>query len=348
MRKEVKLGTAIGGVLVAVLIVYAVVNKGHSKKATVVVLEDGKSKTGEQAATPGQTGAGDPGPAAPAGDPAPVPRDPVGDSAQGNPPTVPGTGVGPSHSEETADSTPPASSATDWKTLLSAENPEISTPVHTRTPDPATDGAGGNNPVPPADIHGTSVVIDPPHGTGVPSHASDPGSHAGPSDNGTVTLRPSGSQTHRIQSGETFSSISKAFYGDSRYFSEIAKANPTVNPNKLKLGTTINLPDKALFKTEKKEATAGTSTPAGPSATPHPTTPTATAVDARTEYRVQSTDSLYKISLKLYGTPNKVDAIYQLNKQLIGVDPARLKLNMVLKLPEAPNSNASTSATASR
>jgi nucleoid-associated protein YgaU len=345
MRKEVKLGTAIGGVLVAVLIVYAVVNKGHSKKTDAVVLETGKPAAGggDQSATPDRSGAGDPANTAHPDTAASGQRDGSGDSQQGTVPTVPGNGAGPSHSDDTADAT--SHSTTNWGTLLSAENPEIM-PVHTSTPEPATDGAAGNNVVPPVENRGSGTGGDLPGGAATPSGSNNAGIHNGTGPSDPVVPHASGSQSHRIQSGETFSSISKAYYGDARYFSEIAKANPNVNPNRLRPGTTITLPDKSLFKTEKKEATAAATTPTGPSVTPRPTVPAMTVVDAKTEYRVQSTDSLYKISLKLYGTPNKVDAIYQLNKQLIGADPAKLKLNMVLKLPEPPS--ATTSATASR
>jgi nucleoid-associated protein YgaU len=59
-------------------------------------------------------------------------------------------------------------------------------------------------------------------------------------------------------------------------------------------------------------------------------------VDPRSEYRVQSGDSLHKIAVKLYGKIDMVDKIYELNKAAIGPNKAKLKLGMVLKLPEAP------------
>jgi len=69
----------------------------------------------------------------------------------------------------------------------------------------------------------------------------------------------------------------------------------------------------------------------------------AVALSAK-EYAVQADDSLYKISMKLYGKGDKVDAIYELNKEKIGSDPARLKVGMVLKLPEAPSAVHTASA----
>ena len=47
-------------------------------------------------------------------------------------------------------------------------------------------------------------------------------------------------------------------------------------------------------------------------------------------------DNLYRIAMKHYGKPEMTDAIYELNKQVIGPDPAKLTLNTVLKLPDAP------------
>jgi hypothetical protein len=37
---------------------------------------------------------------------------------------------------------------------------------------------------------------------------------------------------------------------------------------------------------------------------------------------VQSNENLYRISVKLYGTPNRADEIYELNQAKIGDDPA--------------------------
>jgi nucleoid-associated protein YgaU len=51
---------------------------------------------------------------------------------------------------------------------------------------------------------------------------------------------------------------------------------------------------------------------------------------------VQPGDSLHKIALQLYGQSTKADRIYQLNKQMIGDDPHRLKVGQVLQLPDPP------------
>jgi nucleoid-associated protein YgaU len=59
-------------------------------------------------------------------------------------------------------------------------------------------------------------------------------------------------------------------------------------------------------------------------------------IDDRSEYRVQNGDSLYKISMKLYGKPDRQDPIYEANKAIIGPDKAKLRVGQILRLPEAP------------
>src|SRR5262249_20846810 len=112
-----------------------------------------------------------------------------------------------------------------------------------------------------------------------------------------------GSHTHRIQPGETLSSISTAAYGSPSFYPAIVKANPGIDPQRLKVGQTINLPDASAIKPSASDAThasahipaAGTVGTAGTAASAAPT------IDSTTEYRVQPGDSLHKIALKLYG-----------------------------------------------
>lgn len=126
--------------------------------------------------------------------------------------------------------------------------------------------------------------------------------------------------THVVRQGETLSSIAADTYGSAVYWSHIARANPSVNPRRLKVGTVLTLPDASVV-------TAGAHSAAAASAV---------SLDPTKQYQVQANDSLYKISLKLYGSPSFVDQIYDLNKKAIGSNPAHLKLNMVLQLPKAP------------
>ena len=142
--------------------------------------------------------------------------------------------------------------------------------------------------------------------------------------------------SHVVQPGETYSSIAQVVYGDARYYSELKNANPTIDERRLKPGTTIKIPDRSTFKTRGTQQQNGAITAGATAAAAVP------PIDPNREYRVGPGESLYKIALKLYGKADKADALYELNKDKIGDDPARVKVNMVLKLPQPPASASST------
>ena len=49
-------------------------------------------------------------------------------------------------------------------------------------------------------------------------------------------------QPYTIKSGDTLSAVSLLFYGSANKYSEIAKANNISDPNKVSVGTTLQLP----------------------------------------------------------------------------------------------------------
>ena len=141
--------------------------------------------------------------------------------------------------------------------------------------------------------------------------------------------QPAGSaRTHVVQQYETLSTIAAAAYGNSNFYPYIQRANPNIDPRKLKPGMTLNLPSIAEVK--------GASSAAAPDSNAPATGASTAAVDSKTQYVVQPKDSLQKIAMKLYGNASKWESIYALNKDAIGGDPAHLKVHSVLKLPEPP------------
>jgi nucleoid-associated protein YgaU len=142
-----------------------------------------------------------------------------------------------------------------------------------------------------------------------------------------------GMHIHKVQQGETFTTIAKAVYGNGNLFNVIVRANPKIDPTRLKIGTEINLPDvsevKGMEKVAEKDAEKG----ANAGIVVHKVD--MVKIDPKTEYRVQAGDSLHKISVKLFGNISMVDKLYEMNKSVIGSDPAKLKLGAVLKLPAA-------------
>jgi nucleoid-associated protein YgaU len=146
-------------------------------------------------------------------------------------------------------------------------------------------------------------------------------------------------RTHVIQKNETLSSISLAAYGSANYYPHILRANPGLDDKRMKVGQTIVLPDVSAVKPSAQDAAAGAQIGASGAqngASGAPVAASAAQIDPAKDYKVVANDSLYRISVKLYGKSDMATKIYELNKQQIGEDPAKLKLGMVLKLPSPP------------
>ncbi len=322
MSKELKIGMAIGAVLLVVLIVYLAVPKPDTRLAQDTPAEETQAGSDEGIA-----------PAAPAEEPAPGETPAVaGAEKAGVEPDIfaPG-GEKPSVPAPTEQAS--AGDGTNWAKLLeTGDLPAKSiTPSLSASERVAPEGA----PATPQNIAASSA---PENGVGdaianaeVPGTASDPIAVPEPSrrDRDLSDPAPAGAsaaRTHTVKSGENYSTIAKAVYGDARHYLAIQEANPTIDPARMKPGTVINLPDRDAVK-------------AGSSSSTESTDSAEAATDKQVDtgaYRVQSGDSLYKIAIKRYGTSNMVDEIYELNKQAIGADSSRLKPGTVLKMPDAP------------
>jgi nucleoid-associated protein YgaU len=323
MRKDVKFGLTIGGLLIAVLVVWIIAtNHGDKNKQPDVSLANPNADTGIQPANEG----------APA--PAPAPEAPKApDPVRTTTPTPGATGT-----PAVTTTTPPAT-GTPSSTVGS------NGAVANLTPTPISTGAAGSSTAPKASnwdqlmSHGPSAGLFADTGRSSTPTASSGGNAVVVDplpDNSTSTTRPTlanGSRTHKVQNGETFASIARTVYGNGKYYKKLIDANPNVNPNRLKVGTDIVIPE---LTTSESSATASASTS---DSTPAPNTQTGapkTPADPKTTYIVQSSDTLEKIARKLYGDGAQWDKIYEANKDVIGPNPSKLKLNMVLRLPEPP------------
>jgi len=56
--------------------------------------------------------------------------------------------------------------------------------------------------------------------------------------------------SYTIQAGDTLGKIAEKFYGDASRYQEIAEANNIDNPNNIRVGQTINIPDEKAVKTD--------------------------------------------------------------------------------------------------
>jgi len=283
MRKDVKIGLAIGGIVLAVLIVYVLkVPNEQNKEAQQTEPQKVAQTEPDIAMAPPSTQPAQVTVGGPATQPSQLSNDPFA----AHPTTMP--------SGDALSATPTHGDRVDWGTALSTGQMSLSASSQTRTTDA-----------------GSSGIISRARAAGDPTDMVQP----------PQTL---GSRTHTVQKGETLSSIAQVAYGNAGLYTLIVKANPKINPAKVRPGTVLVLPEA----TKGERSTSAGGTAAAPGA--------ATAALDSKHYKVQPGDSLQKIAAKLYGASDKWEKIYDLNKSKIGADPHRIKAEMVLALPDEP------------
>ena len=389
MRKDVKLGFAIGGVLLAVLIVYVLVVPGGGDKR----LASSTGGDGNSQATKTDRGGGvSLEPVTP--QPATQPSHATGSAVAGGPPAAPPQSFTPptggTDPFEQPDASANANSKTkdvDWSKLLNDSQMLMVTPNKTAagaggaatpssssshtaksdtvqtalvgTPDitkpgptpivppPAQAKSSPSTPVAePADAKPATPVTPPPTVDPAPVTPSNTetvtapaADHTGAASNTTTTTTDAnGQKIHVVASGETFSTISLSAYGNPNLYAAIMRANPGVEPTKLRPGMKIVIPPAP----EAKPAAA----PVVPSAPSRATVSSDSAqtsasradapIDPQTQYRVQPGDSLYSIAKKLYGRGDRFTKIHEANRQLLGDDVNSVKSGQILTLPEPP------------
>ena len=325
MRKDVRLGLGVGGILFGVVLIYVLFFAGgNGADEFAGDLDSGASETtradsstGSAAESSKPTESGTPlvntGSITGIGTAPTAPTTPVaGNTSNNNTITPPVAAGGPTTRPIGAIATgnfgaPTANTGSwNWRELVNhgARSGELLSRTETPTP------GGGRSMAEPRDIQ--NMQIDPPTGSSFVE--------AGPS------TRPSGPRIHVVKSGESFWTIAKNEYGNPSYYSHLARANPKVDPSKLKAGMRITIPSKDDVVPRTVAASALMSEPQ--------------TIDETRQYRVQKGDSLSTIAKKLYGRADMADRIYQANRDVIGANPSALKLNAVLTLPETPTRTA--------
>jgi nucleoid-associated protein YgaU len=341
MRTDAKIGFAIGGVLLAVLAAYLIVvppkakSKHDAAKPTVAVVAPADVIPETPAAAVASATPSSPTPAAPTQ---------VANNTS-IPPMITATNAGP------VTDTPNTVVENNQKPTSpeALDNPLLDGTFHTGKPGKNTDTgdviADARNST--VDPNATSVTTDSKtastghkgrvgrHHTGETITAENTTVHT--TEHATEHATASGTRQYTVKSGQTLSSIASDVYGNARFWVAIQRDNPGLDAKHLKVGQKINMPDISDVRPSGpvlvdvlQPATTGGGTEIEPAS-------------AKT-YRVVAGDSLYKIAKKVFGSGRRADEIYALNKDLIGDDEARLKLGMVLKLPEGATHTAVTIA----
>jgi len=362
MRKDVKLGLAIGGVLLAVVVVYALVGTGSKTSETggagIVTEDTSGAGTNSTASAPPRTNeltkAPDPAPAPstadaskPTHEPTPGGSSTIAAEKPQPPTTAPsmaGSGATDAIASAATGNKPGHDANADlWdKTLNTGElmMSQTPAPVNPNIPGGGVDRRTDDAPAGDKQPHDSAARAS---GPSTPTHSAD---RAADRATGSTESHPSylstsadpapstssRATTHVVQKDETLALISKAIYGSPNYYPHIIRANPGLDPKKLKPGMTINIPPMS----EVKPSSNGEPGSAGGSSTASNGQP----IDPHTQYRVEQNDTLERIAIKLYGKREMKDKIAELNKQSLP-DPNKLKLHQVLQLPEPPTQTAS-------
>lgn len=133
-------------------------------------------------------------------------------------------------------------------------------------------------------------------------------------------------ETHRVQSGDTLTALSKRYYGSTRHTQFLIKSNPSItNPDRLKIGMVVRIPPKP----------AGAAPP-GPQADRaiKRTSGKIPSRNATRTYRVKSGDSFYVIARDVLGDSARWKELFELNRQAVGGDPVRLQAGQLITLPQ--------------
>jgi nucleoid-associated protein YgaU len=136
-----------------------------------------------------------------------------------------------------------------------------------------------------------------------------------------------------VQDGETLWSISEKVYNDGFRWKEIADANKLTDPNNLEAGTKLNIPEKESFAQESNPTAEVTAVPTLEAVTPtvaqQQAQPTQATISG-TQYTVHAGDTLWDISMRVYGTGYRWSEIATANAL---ANPDLIFTGTTLKLP---------------
>lgn len=187
--------------------------------------------------------------------------------------------------------------------------------------DPAGQEVDGARPPMPAEV-GASEATPAASGNDPPETAPaepNPTETAEP-ESVTPSVVPPEFREYTVRRGDTFSSISKAFYNTTRHSDAIARANPFVSPTSLREGRTLRIP----VDPENVQGRPTDSDSAAPGSPP------------MVEYVVVSGDTLSEIAQRFYGSMRYAEVIFNANRDTMrSMDDLRLGQKLLIPSRES-------------
>lgn len=166
------------------------------------------------------------------------------------------------------------------------------------------------------------AVADPTQVQNAPRQSPAPQPGPGPRAPAGGVIAPEFDE-YTVQPDDTFASIALKFFGSRARADIIAKANPLMDPKRIKPGRVIRIPrDPANIQ--------GRPTSAAP-----PERLEAASADRSRAHTVVAGDTLTGISRKYYGTIRRVDLILNANRNVLN-KAEDLRPGQVLQIPPAP------------
>ncbi|MDY7107031.1 MAG: LysM peptidoglycan-binding domain-containing protein [Planctomycetota bacterium] len=142
-----------------------------------------------------------------------------------------------------------------------------------------------------------------------------------------VGLDPAESQAlpfrfHDVTSGESLTTICRKYYGDASLLEELAQFNDLSDPNLVRAGRRLRIPDASDLVRGRSPAAASTHRGQTPAREPR-------------TYTVREGDSLSEIAQRLLGSSRFYQAIFESNRDVLR-SPDDIRAGMVLKIPRDP------------
>lgn len=183
----------------------------------------------------------------------------------------------------------------------------------TGSPVPTTANTPETKPAAPVSRNTLEAILGTSPGT-TKAPATDAASSSNTMKPGPEAKPAPGADTmYTVQPGDTFSSIANKHYKDETRWFDIAQANPSVDPARLRVGQELRLP--AIQFLAKHE---------------EPVPPGPTGVKT---YTIRPGDSLSTVAEKFYDDPTLWRVIYNYNHKVIGDNPNAIQAGMTLRVP---------------
>lgn len=192
---------------------------------------------------------------------------------------------------------------------VSHEASRVADPVGTPTP--------GGQPVAPASI-------DPPPGVAQPQPQD--ATAAQTPVRPVVAVTPPEFAEYTVRPGDTLRTISIKYFGTASQAAAIARANPLMDPSRLRAGRILRVP-KDPANIQGRPVPRPTAVAKAPS-------PPASGPGVPRSYTVRPGDTLSAIAQDVYGSIAKADLIYNANRDKMK-DRDELRVGMVLTIPAA-------------